>query len=81
MFSSVSFQSNNLGTAAICYETTANLNGLVCGNFASGRTFKFNNQTGNCSANPSLSSIPKVNGGYCFQMSAGGCNYASFNSW
>ena len=60
------------------HETSANLQGLVCGNFASNRTFRINDTIINCSA-PVLP--PKRNGGYCFQASAGDFAWAYFSTW
>jgi hypothetical protein len=71
-----SFPSGNLGTGATCHETTSNLQGFNCGNFASGRTFRVNNVLATC--NYSNQALPaKRNGGYCFQASAGDYAWAS----
>ncbi len=68
-FTNQSYQSGNLGTGATCHETTANLAGLVCGNYSSSRTFSVN---GGSSAAPARRRLPaKRNGGYRFQASAG----------
>ena len=78
VFTGPSFQSNNLGTAATCHQTLANLNGLACGNFATGRTFRINGTVINCN---SATLPPKVNGGYCFQSTAGDFAWAYFSTW
>lgn len=75
VFSS-SFPSGNLGTSATCHETTSNLQGFNCGNFAPGRTFRVNNVLATCNYNNQP--LPaKRNGGYCFQASAGDFAWAS----
>jgi cytidine deaminase len=68
----------NISTNAVCYETTYPVTGFNCGNM-SGRTFSVNGQTINCGGNMTLPA--KVNGGYCFQMSAGGTSSAYFGTW
>jgi ricin-type beta-trefoil lectin protein len=79
VFTSTNYQAGALGTGAACRETTATLSGLNLSNIA-GRTFKVNGTAyvadGNISALPA-----KVNGGYCFQATAGGMDYASFATW
>lgn len=75
------FQSGNLGTAATCHQTTANLQGGNCGNFAAGRTLKVNGVTMTCN-NGNWSSLPaKSNGGYCVQTTAGDFAWAYFTTW
>jgi hypothetical protein len=78
-FTSQSYQSGNLGTAATCHETSANLAGLSCGNFASSRTFSVNGTLINCAGSATLPA--KRNGGYCFQASAGDHAWAYFSTW
>jgi hypothetical protein len=68
----------NISTNAVCYESTYALNGFNCGNM-SGRTFQVNGQTITCGSN--MTPPAKVNGGYCFQMSAGGSSSAYFGTW
>ena len=76
-----SYQSGNLGTGAICYQTTSTINGGNCGNFASGRTLKVNGTTETCNGG-NWSSVPaKRNGGYCIQTTAGNYSYAYFTAW
>ena len=79
VFSSTNYQAGALGTGAVCRETTAALSGVNISNIA-GRALKVNGVAyvadGNISALPA-----KVNGGYCFQATAGGLDYASFATW
>jgi hypothetical protein len=76
-----SYQSGNLGTAATCHQTTANLAGGNCGNFAAGRTLTINGVTMTCN-NGNWSSLPaKSNGGYCVQTTAGNHPWAYFTTW
>jgi hypothetical protein len=79
VFSSSNYQAGALGTGAVCRETTAALSGVNISNIA-GRALKVNGVAyvadGNISALPA-----KVNGGYCFQATAGGLDYASFATW
>jgi len=76
-----SYQSGNLGTGALCYQTTSVLHGGNCSNFVSPRTIKVNGTTESCNAG-NWSSIPAAkNGGYCIQVSAGNQSYASFALW
>ena len=77
IFSSQSFQSGNLGTAATCHQTVANLTGANCGNFAAGRVFRINDVVTTCNGG-NLPLPPKRNGGYCFQSTAGDFPWAYF---
>jgi len=79
-FAGPNFSSGNLGTAATCFQTAANLSGANCGNFASGRTFRVNNVLVTCNGG-NISLPAKRNGGYCFQASAGNYPWAYFTSW
>jgi CubicO group peptidase (beta-lactamase class C family) len=79
-FTSPSYHSGNLGTGATCHQTSANLAGANCGNFASGRTFKVNGTTVTCN-NSNITLPAKRNGGYCFQASAGNHAWAYFSTW
>jgi hypothetical protein len=81
VFDGPSYSASNLGTGATCHETTAELSGGNCGNFAPGRTLRVNGQTVTCNWSnwPSLPS--KRNGGYCFQASAGNYAWAGFTTW
>lgn len=79
-FAGPSFSSGSLGSGATCHQTTSTLRGGTCGNFAAGRTFKVNGVTVSCSGG-SWTPPPKVNGGYCFQASAGYYSWAYFGTW
>ncbi len=79
VFNGSNYSSGNLGTGAVCRETTTNLGGGGRYNMA-GRTFVINGVVMTGSDGPYT--LPaKVNGGYCFQATAGGLDYASFNSF
>jgi hypothetical protein len=73
-------QSGNLGMGVTCHETTANLIGGNCGNFAPGRTFRINDVTVSCT-HQHVPLPPKRNGGYCFQASTGNFPWAYFTTW
>jgi hypothetical protein len=77
--SAQSSQISNLSTSAVCYQTTYPIGSGNCGNM-SGRTFTINGDAVSCNGNfPSLP--PKVNGGYCFQATAGGSTGGWFGTW
>ncbi|KYF62115.1 peptidase [Sorangium cellulosum] len=80
LFSGPSYNSGNLGTGAVCFETTANLTGANCGNFASGRTFEVNGTAVTCNGG-NITLPAKRNGGYCFEASAGNQAWAYFSTW
>ena len=72
-----SIQSGNLGTGAICQETTATLSGGNCSNMT-GRTLTVNGTAVNCNG----WTLPaKRNNGYCVQVTSGGLSYASYATW
>jgi hypothetical protein len=74
-------QSGNLGTAAICYQTTANLAGGNCGNFVSPRALTVNGTTMSCN-NQNWPSLPaKRNGGYCISVTAGDHPWSFITTW
>jgi hypothetical protein len=77
VFSGPNYQSGNLGTGAVCRETTATLHGGNCSNLSS-RTLKVNGSTMNCSG---WALPPKRGGGYCIQVTAGAPEWASFATW
>jgi hypothetical protein len=79
LYTAASFNSGDMSSNAVCYETTASLSGGGRYNMAN-RTFKINGQTFS-STDGSFTLPSKVNGGYCFQATAGGYSYASFNTW
>lgn len=75
------YSSGNLGTAATCHQTTGNINGGNCGNFANGRQLRVNGTVMTCN-NGNWSSLPaKVNGGYCVYTTAGEHPWAYFTTW
>jgi hypothetical protein len=76
-----SYQANNIGTGAVCYQTTSVIHGGNCGNFASGRTLSVNGSQRTCN-NANWSSVPATrNGGYCIQTTSGNYSYAYFTTW
>jgi hypothetical protein len=76
-----SFQSGNLGTGAVCYQTTSVVHGGNCGNFVSPRTLKVNGTTEPCTG-ANWSSVPAArNGGYCIQTTAGNQPWAYITAW
>ena len=75
--STQSYGISNLGTAAACYSTTFPIAAMNCGNMT-GRTLSVNGTAIDCN-NPVLPA--KVNGGYCFQATAGGYSYAYMGIW
>ncbi|MGC4065111.1 MAG: fibronectin type III domain-containing protein [Polyangiaceae bacterium] len=73
-YTTQSYNSGNLGTAATCHQTTANLQGLVCGNFASGRTFSINGTAVNCSGERDVAGEAKrrlLSPSKCWQLRLG----------
>ncbi|HET7542468.1 MAG TPA: hypothetical protein VFK05_21510 [Polyangiaceae bacterium] len=76
-----SFQSGNLGTGAVCYQTTSVVHGGNCGNFVSPRTLKVNGVTESCNGGNWASIPAPVNGGYCIQTTAGNQPWAYFTAW
>jgi hypothetical protein len=77
VFTTASYNSTNLGTGATCHETTANIQGGGCSN-CTGRTFTINGTPETGTGNWPTPLPAKVNGGYCFQATAGGLTYATF---
>ena len=66
-----SYQSGNIGTGAVCLQTTSKVHGGNCGNFVSPRTLKVNGVTESCTG-ANWSSVPAAhNGGYCVQTTSG----------
>lgn len=81
VYTTPNFNSGNLGTAATCHQTTANLAGGVCGNLVSPRQLRVNGQVLTCN-NGNWSALPaKVNGGYCIQTTSGNHPWAYFATW
>ena len=81
IFNTASYSSGNLGNGATCYQTTASLNGGVCGNLASGRKLTVNGATMSCTSNWPNPLPAKRNGGYCIQTTAGDYPWAYFATW
>jgi len=83
--SGTTYNSGNLGTAAVCYEvtTTLTIQGGGCSNCtvnSPARTVKINGMA--ASNNAAWSNIPaKVNGGYCVQITAGTPDYTGFYTY
>ena len=76
-----SFQSGNLGTGAVCYQTTSVVHGGNCGNFVSPRTLQVNGTTEACNSS-NWASVPAArNGGYCIQTTTGNQPWAFFTTW
>jgi hypothetical protein len=66
-----SYNSGNLGTGAVCRETTHPVVGGNCGNFSGGRTLSLNGTVMPCNNN-NWPSLPAArNGGYCVSTTAG----------
>ncbi len=75
------YQSGNLGTGSVCYETTSPIVGGNCGNFLSPRTLSVNGVVKTCNyQNWSTMPAPR-NGGYCIQTTTGNYPYAYFSVW
>lgn len=81
VFTSNNHQSGNLGTAASCHETTAVLNGGVCGNLVAPRQLFVNGVAMTCDWTPWSSLPPAVNGGYCITTTSGDHPWAAFATW
>lgn len=76
-----SYQSGQLGTGAVCLETTSVVHGGNCGNFVSPRTLSVNGETKPCNY-LNWSSVPAPrNGGYCVQTTAGSHPWAYTALW
>jgi len=75
----VQLPSTNQGTDATCYESTLTHQGGNCGNFMAPRTFSINGTViPICTSGGNFSLPARVNGGYCFQSSAGQPQFAYF---
>jgi hypothetical protein len=80
VFTTITYNSSVLGTGASCYETTAAIQNGNCGNFVVPRTLTINGTYMDCPS--SWSVLPaKVNGGYCFVISAGDYAWAYFSTY
>jgi hypothetical protein len=74
--------SPQLGAADSCYQSTWNITGMNCGNFATGRTMSVNSKAIACGSGSANFTLPaKVAGGFCFQISAGGQTFAYFSTF
>jgi hypothetical protein len=75
------YQSGNLGTGAVCFQTTSVIHGGNCGNFVSPRTLSVNGSQRTCNSS-NWSSVPAArNGGYCIQSTSGDQPWAYFTAW
>jgi len=81
VFTGPNYNSGNLGTAATCHQTVANLSGGVCGNMVSPRQLRVNGQVMSCTGGNWGTLPAKVNGGYCVQTTAGNHPWAYFATW
>jgi hypothetical protein len=76
-----SYQSGNLGTGAVCRETTHAVAGGNCGNFSGGRTLSLNGTVMPCTGT-NWSSLPAArNGGYCVSTTTGDFPWAFVTLW
>lgn len=78
-----SVPSTNQGVGATCYEVIGNFQGGNCGNFMAPRTLSINGVVvPTCGATTSGGNFnlpaTRINGGYCFQATAGEFSYAYF---
>lgn len=71
------YNSQAIGLGAACFETTFNIQGGNCFNFA-GRTLKLNGTAETCNGANWPSLPQKKNGGYCVDVSAGSNASAGF---
>jgi subtilisin family serine protease len=76
-----SYQSGNIGTGAVCLETTQVVHGGNCGNFVSPRTLSVNGQLRPCTYTNWATIPPARNGGYCIQTTAGNHPWAFITTW
>jgi hypothetical protein len=74
------YSSQNLGTTARCFETTASLVSGNCGGFVSPRTLAINGTTMTCNGQ-NWTLPPKRNGGYCVKVTAGQNTWAQFSTF
>lgn len=80
-WSGSTYQSGQLGTGAICLETTHAVAGGNCSNLFNGRQLQVNDVTQTCNGQ-NWSSVPAPrNGGYCIELSPGDRWDASFALW
>jgi hypothetical protein len=80
-FTTENYSSGNVGTGAACFETTADIQGGNCSEVPAPRTFSVNGKVETCAGGNWPSLPAKVDGGYCFQFSAGTPDYSSFTTF
>ena len=79
-FTTESYSSGNVGTGTACFETTVTILGGNCSNVTAPRTFSVNGKVETCGQNwPSLPT--KIDGGYCFQFTAGSPDFSAFTTF
>jgi hypothetical protein len=76
-----SFQSGNIGTGAVCLQTTSVVHGGNCGNFAFPRSLTVNGAGRPCTGGNWATVPPARNGGYCFSATPGNQSYAFITAW
>jgi hypothetical protein len=81
VYDTASYQNANLGSGASCYQTTAALIGGNCGQFVAPRKLSVNGTVMSCDSGNWSGLPPKVNGGYCIQVTAGNQPWAYFGTW
>jgi hypothetical protein len=80
MFTKASYSSGSVGTGVACFETTASIQGGNCSNVTAPRTFSVNGKVETCGQNwPSLPA--KIDGGYCFEFTAGSPDFSAFTTF
>jgi hypothetical protein len=80
IFTTQSYNTGNIQTAAKCYQTTANLQGANCGNFVAPRTLAVNGELRTCNGQ-NFAMPAKRSGGYCLVVSAGDHPWAYFQTF
>jgi hypothetical protein len=80
-WSGATYQSGNIGTGAICRETTHPVIGGNCGNLAAGRQLLVNGTAVVCNGANWSVVPPARNGGYCIQATPGNWAWAFYTLW
>jgi hypothetical protein len=76
-----SYASGNLGTGAVCRQTTSVFRGGNCGNLVAPRTLSVNGSKMTCDGG-NWSAVPAArNGGYCFSATSGNYAWGYFTLW
>jgi hypothetical protein len=76
-----SFSSGNVGTGAVCFESKVAIQGGNCSSVPAPRTFSVNGTVEACDG-PNWPSLPAmIDGGYCYQFTAGQPDYSSFTTF